>query len=109
MAQATAPGDRKVFIVADDVHPQTIAVVKTRALPLGIEVQVVEPRKIKVKPDVFGVLLQYPSTTGKVEDLSEIAARAKKAGAITTFAADLLALTIYNAVSYPQLTTTTSR
>ncbi len=97
MAQATAPGDRKVFIVADDVHPQTIAVVKTRALPLGIEVQVVEPRKIKVKPDVFGVLLQYPSTTGKVEDLSEIAARAKKAGAITTFAADLLALTIYKA------------
>ncbi len=97
MAQATAPGDRKIFIVADDVHPQTIAVVKTRALPLGIEVQVVEPRKIKVKPDVFGVLLQYPSTAGKVEDLSEIAARAKKAGAITTFAADLLALTIYKA------------
>ena len=57
MAQATAPGDRKVFVVADDVHPQTIAVVKTRALPLGIEVLVVETRKIKIKPDVFGVLL----------------------------------------------------
>jgi glycine dehydrogenase len=97
MAQATAQGDRKVFIVADDVHPQTIAVVKTRALPLGIDVQVVETRKMKIKPDVFGVLLQYPATTGKVEDLSAIAAKAKAAGAVTTFAADLLALTLYKA------------
>jgi glycine dehydrogenase len=97
MAQATAQGDRKVFIVADDVHPQTIAVVKTRALPLGIDVQVVETRKMKIKPDVFGVLLQYPATTGKVEDLSALAAKAKAAGAVTTFAADLLALTLYKA------------
>ena len=97
MAQAMARGDRNVFVVADDVHPQTIAVVKTRALPLGITVQVVEPRKIRVKADVFGVLLQYPSTTGKVEDLSSIAAKAKAAGAITTFASDLLALTLYKA------------
>ena len=60
-------------------HPQTIAVVKTRALPLGIDVQVVETRKMKIKPDVFGVLLQYPATTGKVEDLSALAAKAKAA------------------------------
>jgi glycine dehydrogenase len=97
MAQATAPGERKAFIVADDVHPQTIAVVKTRALPLGIEVRVVPTKKIKVTPDVFGVLVQYPSTTGSVEDLSGIAAKAKKAGAITTFAADPLALALYKA------------
>ncbi|MBK5255615.1 MAG: aminomethyl-transferring glycine dehydrogenase [Vicinamibacteria bacterium] len=97
MAHATAAGARNVFMVADDVHPQTIAVVKTRALPLGIEVRVVDPRKFSVKPDVFGVLLQYPSTTGKVEDLSLTAAKAKAAGAITTFAADLLALAIYKA------------
>ena len=97
MAQATAEGDRRAFVVADDVHPQTISVVKTRALPLGIEVRVVDPRKIKVTPDVFGVLLQYPSTTGRIEDLSAIAAKAKKAGAITTFAADPLALTLYKA------------
>ncbi|MEO5761248.1 MAG: aminomethyl-transferring glycine dehydrogenase [Vicinamibacteria bacterium] len=97
MSQATAPGDRKVFIVADDVHPQTLAVVRTRALPLGIEVRVLEPKKISVKADVFGVLLQYPSSTGRVADLSAIAAKAKAAGAVTTFAADLLALTIYKA------------
>ncbi|MBX7185434.1 MAG: aminomethyl-transferring glycine dehydrogenase [Vicinamibacteria bacterium] len=97
MAQATAPGERNVFMVADDVHPQTIAVVKTRALPLGIDVQVVETRKMKIKPNVFGILLQYPSTTGKVEDLSALAARAKAAGAVTTFAADLLALALYKA------------
>ncbi len=97
MAHATAAGERNVFVVADDVHPQTIAVVRTRARPLGIEVQVVDPRKMKFKPNVFGVLLQYPSTTGKIEDLSTIAARAKAAGAVTTFAADLLALTLYRA------------
>jgi glycine dehydrogenase len=97
MAHASAPGERNIFMVADDVHPQTIAVVKTRALPLGIEVQVVETRKMKIKPNVFGILLQYPSTTGKVEDLSAIAAKAKAAGAITTFAADLLALALYKA------------
>ena len=95
MAQATAPGSRQVFVVADDVHPQTIAVVKARALPLGIEVRVMDPRKISVKSEVFGVLLQYPSTTGKVEDLSAIAAKAKAAGAITTFATDPLALALY--------------
>jgi glycine dehydrogenase len=97
MAHATAPGERNIFMVADDVHPQTIAVVKTRALPLGIEVQVVETRKMKIKPNVFGVLLQYPSTTGKVEDLAALAAKAKAAGAVTTFAADLLALALYKA------------
>ena len=97
MAQATAPGSRNVFVVADDVHPQTIAVVKTRALPLGIEVRVVESRKMSMKTDVFGILLQYPSTTGRVEDLAAIAAKAKAAGAITTFATDLLALAIYRA------------
>ncbi len=97
MAQATSSGTRNVFVVANDVHPQTIAVVKTRALPLGIEVRVLEPSKISVKSDVFGVLLQYPSTTGRVEDLSAIAAKAKAKGAITTFATDLLALTIYKA------------
>jgi glycine dehydrogenase len=95
MAQASVSGERNLFLVADDVHPQTIAVVKTRALPLGIEVQVVETRKMKVKPNVFGILLQYPSTTGKVEDLSALANRAKAAGAITVFAADLLALALY--------------
>ncbi len=97
MAQAMAEGTRNVFVVADDVHPQTIAVVKTRALPLGIEVRVMAPAKISVKSDVFGVLLQYPSTTGRIEDLSAIAAKAKAAGAVTTFAADLLALTLYRA------------
>ena len=95
MAQATAEGERKAFVVADDVHPQTIAVVRTRALPLGIEVRVVDPKKIQIKPDVFGVLLQYPSTTGRIEDLSAIAAKARAKGAVTTFAADLLALALF--------------
>ena len=97
MAHATAPGTRNVFVIAADVHPQTIAVVRARAFPLGIEIKVLEPPRIVVKADVFGILLQYPSTTGRVEDLSSIAKKAKAAGAITTFAADLLALTLYKA------------
>ena len=97
MAQTTAAGSRNVFMVADDVHPQTIAVVKTRALPLGIEVRVAGPGDLSIGADVFGVLVQYPSTTGRIDDLSVIAARARAAGAITIFAADLLALSVFKA------------
>jgi glycine dehydrogenase len=86
---------RRGFFVAEDCHPQTIAVVKTRAQPLGIEVHVGPADSIDVKgQDLFGVLVQYPTTDGRIEDYTALAARAHEGGALFVVAADLLALTL---------------
>lgn len=84
----------RVFFVAEGCHPQTIAVVQTRAKPLGIEVVVGDPAAWDFSTPTFGVLLQYPTTDGKVEDYAAVVERAHAAGALTVFAADLLALTL---------------
>src|SRR5690606_10306254 len=57
------------FLVADDCHPQTIAVVRTRAEPLGIDVTVADPRSWTIGADVFGCLVQYPGSSGRIDDL----------------------------------------
>ncbi len=87
--------DGKTFFVAADCHPQTIAVVQTRAKPVGIDVQVGDPNRFdfaKHKP--FGVLLQYPNTFGEILDPSAIIEKAHAAGALVVVATDLLALTL---------------
>jgi glycine dehydrogenase len=61
-------------------HPQTIDVVRTRAEARGIEVLVGDHRDVRLRTGVFGVLLQYPATDGRVEDLRAFAARAREAG-----------------------------
>jgi glycine dehydrogenase len=83
-----------VFVVDAGCHPQTIAVVRTRALPLGIEV--VEADLTAGLPDVeaFGVLVQYPSTHGEVVDWSAVIEAAHGRGAVVAMATDLLALTL---------------
>jgi len=91
-AIATKDGDRNTFLISDECHPQTIDVVKTRAKPLGFKVVVAPVSTWEITKDVFGVLLQYPGTTGVVEDYSEIISKAKAAGALVTVATDLLAL-----------------
>jgi glycine cleavage system P protein (glycine dehydrogenase) len=88
-------GDRNVFFVAEDCHPQTIGVVKTRAGALGIEVRVGDPERADFSDgDVFGVLLQYPATDGRVVDYVPVIERAHAAGARVVMAADLLALAL---------------
>ncbi len=82
-----------VFYVADDVHPQTIEVVKTRAAFLGFEVQV-GAIDCLAEQDVFGALLQYPSTTGEVRDLTDIIEKAHANKTLVTVATDLLASTL---------------
>jgi glycine dehydrogenase len=84
----------KTFWVSDACHPQTIAVVKTRALPLGIEVLVGDHRSFDVSTPVFGALLQYPATDGAVYDYSAFIAKAHATKALVTVAADLLSLTL---------------
>jgi len=80
------------FFVADDCHPQTLAVVRTRARAAGLQIVVGDPERDLPAADVFGILLQYPGTTGEVRDLREAIGAAKQRGVIVTVAADLLAL-----------------
>ncbi len=78
------------FFVASDVHPQTIEVVKTRAKFIGFDVLVDELDTLP-NHDVFGALVQYPSTTGEVRDISDLIAKAQANKTLVTVATDLLA------------------
>jgi len=93
LCHAVVP-NRKTFFVADNCHPQTIAVVQTRAQPLGIEVQIGNFAEYKLDETVFGALVQYPATDGAVYDYADFIKRAHDAGALVVVAADILALTL---------------
>jgi glycine dehydrogenase len=85
---------RKTFLVADNCHPQTIAVVLTRAKPLGIEIRVENFSQFKFDDTVFGALVQYPATDGAIYDYTELVRQGHAAGALVVVAADILALTL---------------
>ncbi|HXM74114.1 MAG TPA: aminomethyl-transferring glycine dehydrogenase, partial [Chthoniobacterales bacterium] len=89
-----AASDRKTFFVADNCHPQTIEVVRTRAKPLGIEVKVDDYSKFKFNDQVFGALVQYPATDGAIYDYANFVKAAHDTGALVVVAADILALTL---------------
>ncbi|WHI48534.1 aminomethyl-transferring glycine dehydrogenase [Microbulbifer sp. TRSA001] len=80
-----------VYFVDQDCHPQTIAVVKTRAEHFGFEVVVGDVEK-DIPAELFGALLQYPGSTGRVRDLTDIIAKVHEANALVTVAADLMSL-----------------
>ncbi len=86
--------EASTFFVDHLVHPQTLAVVQQRAEPLGIQVQVGDHHKATFGPNHFGVLLQYPGTDGRCEDLTATIAKVHAVGAYATVAVDLLALTL---------------
>ncbi|MCY1054052.1 aminomethyl-transferring glycine dehydrogenase [Nannocystis sp. SCPEA4] len=95
MCLHVAGGKKRAFVVADDCHPQTIAVVKTRAEAIGVAVRVAAPADMDFGTgDVCGVLLQVPDTLGRIVDPSALIARARAAGALAVVATDLLALTL---------------
>ncbi len=81
------------FVVDRDAHPQTLDVIATRAEPLGIEV-VQRDLEEPVPEGTFGILVQYPGSSGALRDLRPLVARAHDAGALVVAAADLLALTL---------------
>src|SRR5437870_1910212 len=85
---------RKTFFVADNCHPQTIEVVRTRAKPVGIEVKIDNFSRFKFDSPVFGALVQYPATDGAIYDYTGFVRRAHDAGALVVVAADILALTL---------------
>src|SRR5437870_2815682 len=82
------------FFVADNCHPQTSAVVRTRAKPLGIEIVTGNFSSFKLDDTIFGALVQYPATDGAIYDYEKFAKAAHDAGALFVVAADILALTL---------------
>ena len=90
--------DDAIFLVDKNVHPQTLALIETRANPLGLKVETFDVTNFKaIEADVFGVLVQYPNTFGAVIDHHELANWAHSKNAIVVAAADLLALTMIKA------------
>ncbi|HED5570849.1 TPA: aminomethyl-transferring glycine dehydrogenase [Yersinia enterocolitica] len=89
--------DANRFFVADDVHPQTLDVVLTRADTFGFEVIVDRAEKVLELEGVFGVLLQQVGTTGELHDYSALLSELKKRKIITSVAADIMALVLLTA------------
>ncbi len=82
------------FFVDAGCHPQTIEVVKTRALPLGIEVIIDDYTNFDFATPIFGALLQYPATDGTINDYQSFIDQVHEAKALATVAADILSLTL---------------
>ena len=85
---------RSVFVVDADVFAQTLAVLRTRAEPLGIDLVVADLADGLPDVDAFGVLVQYPAASGRVRDVRPVVEAAHERGALAVVAADLLALTL---------------
>ena len=92
--RSTKLGDEARFVIDSRVHPQTQAVVMTRAKPLKIECEVLDLSSGVDLSNCFGVLLQYPDTFGSLNDFSDAIAKAHNGGALVIMASDLLALTL---------------
>ncbi|MBB3122238.1 aminomethyl-transferring glycine dehydrogenase [Pseudoduganella violacea] len=94
LLQRVGKSKSTTFYVANDVLPQTLEVVQTRAEPLGITVKTFDPAELAGVTDAFGVLLQYPGANGVVRDYRAGVEAVKASGALVVVAADLLALTV---------------
>lgn len=85
---------RRAFFVADNCHPQNIAVTQTRAQPLGVEIRAGNPADLSTFDDLCGLLLQYPATDGAIIDYRQLIEKARAAGTMVVMATDLLALAL---------------
>src|SRR3984957_18500476 len=99
LAERAAQSKSKSFFVDADVHPQMLAVLRTRAEPLGWDLIVGDPLTALEGAEVFGGLLQYPGSSGRLRDLRPAIAALHAKGALAIVAADLLALTLLAAPS----------
>jgi len=94
LARRSAKTKSNVYVVDADALPQTVSVINTRALPLGIEVRVVDLDTEALPAEFFGLHLQYPGASGAVRDHTSVIEAAHAAGALVAVAADLLSLTL---------------
>jgi len=97
IARARRKETRDRFFVAESCHPQTIEVIRTRAEPLGIEVEVGDPATVEFGAQHFAGILQYPASDGEIASPARFCERAHAAGALAIVASDLLALTLIEA------------
>lgn len=97
LARRASKSKSRVYVVDADALPQTIAVITSRAEPLGIDVRVVDVERDELPAEFFGLHLQYPGASGAVRDHTGLVEAAHAAGALVTVAADLLALTLLRA------------
>ena len=91
MAERSAKSKARAFFVDDNLHPQTISVIETRAQPLGIEIVRGQPEDLKPE-EVFGAIFQYPGSFGHIRDFTDLIAALHDAKALAVMATDLLAL-----------------
>ncbi|MGA3540220.1 aminomethyl-transferring glycine dehydrogenase [Micromonosporaceae bacterium DT194] len=94
LARRASRNGSAVYVVDADALPQTVAVLRARAEPLGIEVRVLDLVTTDLPAELFGLHLQYPGASGAVRDHRELVEAAHERGALVTVAADLLALTL---------------
>ncbi|PTA44969.1 aminomethyl-transferring glycine dehydrogenase [Micromonospora sp. RP3T] len=94
LARRASKSRSPVYVVDADALPQTVAVIASRAEPLGIEVRVVDVDVEELPAEFFGLHLQYPGASGAVRDHAPLVEAAHAVGALVTVAADLLALTL---------------
>ncbi|HEX5596850.1 MAG TPA: aminomethyl-transferring glycine dehydrogenase [Micromonosporaceae bacterium] len=94
LARRGSRSSSQVYVVDADTLPQTLAVIATRAEPLGIDVQVVDLDSESLPAEFFGLHLQYPGASGAVRDHAGLVEAAHAVGALVTVAADLLALAL---------------
>ncbi|WP_404306116.1 aminomethyl-transferring glycine dehydrogenase [Neorhodopirellula lusitana] len=100
MCASIAGGKKNGFYASEDCHPQTLALLQTRADGLGIELKIGPTAEVDFthgEGGLCGVLVQYPTSDGRIEDYRELAEDAKQHGCLTVVAADLLSLTILEA------------
>ena len=86
--------ESNIFYVDSDTHPQTLAVLNTRAVPLGLQLEVVDITAETIFSDAFGLLLSYPGSSGRLANLSSVIENAHNAGLLVGVITDLLALTL---------------
>src|SRR5690349_13060417 len=98
LAKRSAKAKGNVIVVFGDAHPQTIEVMRTRAEPLGLAIEVADSEEAWdaaiAGDDYFAALIQYPASSGWLMDWSEEVAKIHARGALAIFATDLLALTL---------------
>ncbi len=94
LAQRSSKNDSNIFLVDEDTHPQTVEVIKNRALPIGIEVKLINIKEENLIDNAFGVLISYPTSTGLIRDLESFGKKCQEKGIVVIATTDLLALTL---------------